>query len=244
MKKENPLTLIDNKTTDITAKELQQIQVYKDGGLPGLMTISDIGMTKALDLYMSGKTYHEIAKTIGIKKEIILYLAQKFNWYLTKMEQFEILDANMKERILHAKLVNQDFVLQIQQFYQAKIGRKMTRFLATGDDRIAGEIDGRDIDRYQKAVELLDKLTTEKMPNGKSPAVGLNLGESGVDITRISDSEISITPRNRTAGEMLSELANMKRKVEKEDSNSKEDTYDILLKEAKNSEEEKDENNE
>ena len=85
---------------------------------------------------MDGKTYHEIATIVGIKKDVVLYVAHKYDWFGTKMEHLAILDANIKDRILQAKLVDQDFVLQIQQFFLKKIGRKMTRFMASGDDEI------------------------------------------------------------------------------------------------------------
>ena len=50
---------------------------------------NEVALTKALELYMNGKTYTEIFKIVGIKKDIILYLAQKFDWYDTKIEQLQ-----------------------------------------------------------------------------------------------------------------------------------------------------------
>lgn len=212
---DNSLTVLENgKETDITPNELKAVDKFKEDGMPGLAALSETTMTKALDLYLSGKTYHEISKVVRTKKEIILYLGQKFNWYGTKMEHLQILDATIKERILHANLVNKDFVLQIQQFFLKKIGSKITRYLATGDDEVANQIDGKDLDRYQKYVELLDKLTTEKTPGQRSPTVGLNLGDSGVTVKKVGENEVTITPRNKTNAEMLQELANMKRSEE------------------------------
>jgi hypothetical protein len=220
---DNTITVLDNgKETDITPKELQAIEKFKEAGMPGLTAVNDVVMTKALDLYLSNKTYHEISRTLGIKKEIILFLGQKFKWYETKMETFEIINATISERILHANLVNKDFVLQIQQFYLRKIGSKITKYLATGDEEIANQIDGKDLDRYQKYVELLDKISTEKPASLRQPAVGLNLGD-GVTVKKVGENQIEITPRNKTAGEMIAELANLKRA---EEASSKE-TYDI-----------------
>jgi len=232
--------LTDGTESDITPKELQSIEKFKEEGMPGLHAVvtNPVTITKALDLYLSGKTYHEVGQILTVKKDIVLYLAQKFDWYDTKMQHLEILDANLKERILHAKLVNQDFALQLQQFFLQKIGRKMKRFMATGDDAEAAKVNGADIDRYIKAVELLDKLTTEKNnTNGRGPAVGLNLGDGGVDIKRVNENEITITPRNKTVAQMLNELANEKRREENE---TKDPSYDI----SKNTDENKPERNE
>jgi hypothetical protein len=206
--------LLDHKKeTDLTSRELEIVQKFKDDGLPGIAAANEVVMTKALDLYLAGKTYLEICTITSSRKEVILYLAQKFNWYGTKMEFLEILNATIAERIMHAKLTNMDFVLQIQQFYKKKIGSRLTRYLASGDEEIANSINDKDIDRFAKYVDLMDKLTTEKgQMNPRGPAVGLNLGD-GVTITKVGD-EVTITPRNRTAGEMLSELANFKRAEE------------------------------
>jgi hypothetical protein len=220
------------KITDITTRELQLVEKYKEDGLPGVTTINDIGIVKALDMYLlDGKTYHEIAKILGTKKEIILYFAQKHNWYQTKMDHIEILDANMKERILQANLLNQDFLLQIQSFFKKKIGHKINRFFATGDDEVANSVDRKDIEMLFKAIDLTDKLTSERpAPGARGPTVGLNLGD-GVSVQRVGENEVVITPRNKTTGEMLNELANLKRK--EEESGSKKDTYDIIVEESK-----------
>ena len=119
-------SLNNSKETDITPKELQKVAEFKEAGMPGLATVAqnEVTLTKVLDLYLNGKTYSEISKIVGIKKDIVLYLAHKFNWYETKMNQLAILDANIKDRILQANLVNKDFVLQIQQFFLKKIGSR------------------------------------------------------------------------------------------------------------------------
>jgi hypothetical protein len=223
---DNSLTVLNNgKETDITPKELQAIEKFKEEGMPGLGALNETVMTKALDLFLFGKTYHEISTTLRIKKEIILFLGQKFNWYGTKIEQLAILDASLKERIFHASLVNQDFLLQIQQFFHKKIGRKMTRFIATNDDEAANSVDKKDIEMYFKAVDLLDKISSEKVPvNHSRPTVGLNLGDMGVTIKKIGENEVSVTPRNKTVGEMLADLANLKRA---EESEVKNESYDI-----------------
>jgi antitoxin component of MazEF toxin-antitoxin module len=227
----NIITILNNgKETDITPQEIEIVNKFKDEGLPGIAQVTTIQITKALDLYLSGKTYFEISKTLNIKKESILYLASKFDWYSTKIEQLKIIDANMKERILHAKLINSDFLLQMQQFFQTKIGRKMTRYMATGDEDIADELKTKDIEYYFRAVDLLDKLTEPKN-NNKKAAIGFNLGDQEVSVRKVGENEVVISPKQKTTGEMLAEIANMKRQEEK--------TYDINKKESEKKEENK-----
>ena len=78
----------------------------------------------------------------------------------------------------------------------------------------------------------MDKLTTERAPLGRNPAVGLNLGD-GVTITKNGDNEVTITPKNKTVGEMLNELANLKRA---EEDRAKNMTYDIKQEDDDNKE--------
>jgi hypothetical protein len=212
----NTITVLNNgKETDITPKELEAVAKFKEDGMPGLFTVAqnEVTYVKALDLYMSGKTYHEISKIVNVKKDIILFLGHKYEWYNTKMEHLSILDANIKERIIQADLMNQDFVLQIQQFFLKKIGRKMTRFMASGDDEAASAVDKKDLEMYMKSVALLREITTEKIPTGSRPTVGLNLGD-GVTVRKVGENEVQITPRNKTVGEMLRDLADIKRTEE------------------------------
>ena len=209
--------LSSGKETDITPNELIKIAEFKEAGTPGLASVAlnEVTLTKALDLYMAGKTYHQISKITATNKDIILYLAHRHDWYGTKMEHLAILDANIKDRILQAKLVDQDFVLQIKEFFIKKIGRKMTRFMASGDEEAANAVNKSDVELYMKAVDLLEKISTEKTPSNSRPLMGVNMGDVGVNIRKVGENEIQITPRNRTAGEMLQELANIKRAEEK-----------------------------
>lgn len=225
--------LNSGKETDITPKELQKVAEFKEAGMPGLASVAqnEVALTKALELYMGGKTYSEISKIVGIKKDIVLYLAHKFDWYNTKIEQLQILDANIKDRILQAKLVNQDFVLQIQQFFLKKIGSKMTRFMATGDDEIANSVDRKDLEFYMKSVDLLDRISTEKIPTNHRPTVGLNLGD-GVTVRKVGENEVQITPKQKTHADMLKEFADMKRAEETNDI-TKEDPQTNTEKEEK-----------
>ena len=233
--------LKDGTETDIMPQELKIIEQYKELGLPGIASLSDQKLAKCLDLYLSGKTYLEISRTLNVKKEIVLYLAQKFDWYGTKMEHMQILDFTMKERILQAKLVNQDFLLQIQHFFKQKIGNKMTKFMATDDDETASKVDKKDIEMYFKSVDLLDKISTDRekiAASSRGPSVGLNLGD-GVSVKKIGEDEVLITPRNKTVAEMLKEMADMKRKEEVVNK-----ANDISNKTSNKKQEEEDEENE
>ena len=111
------------------------------------------------------------------------------------------------------------------------MAQEITRYLATSDEEIANSIDGKDLDRYQKYVELLDKLTTEKPSTLRQPTVGLNLGD-GVTVRKVGENEVTITPKQKTHADMLKEFADMKRAEETNDI-TKEDPQTNTEKEEK-----------
>ena len=89
----------------------------------------------------------------------------------------------------------------------------MTRFMATGDDEIANSVDRKDLEFYMKSVDLLDRISTEKIPTNHRPTVGLNLGD-GVTVRKVGENEVQITPKQKTHADMLKEFADMKRTEE------------------------------
>lgn len=200
--------------SDMTNYDVMKLNAYMDAGLPGVSSIDDLKLSRIMELYLAGKTYRQVSKITGIKKDIILYLSHKFNWYVVKREYFNELETHLKDRIIDAKLVSQDFLLQLMEFWQVRIGKNMDRYMSTGNDEHANEINPKDIDKYLKTVELLYKLNSEsKIGNEKAPAVGLNLGD-GVTIERDGNNKVTITPKERTIGDMLKKFADFRREEE------------------------------
>lgn len=212
--KPNQLQTIEEPKTDLTSKDLEVVNEYMMAGMPGLMTIDDVKLARIMDMYLSGKTYRQIAMTMSVQKQVILYLSHKFNWFQLRQDYLEDLEANIRSRVLAAKIVNQDFLLQLQQMWQKKIGSKIDKYLATGNEDFANEIDLKEVDKYMKSIETMQKLNSEKIPGQQAPAVGLNLGD-GVTITKTGDNAVEITPKSKAIGDMLSQYANLRREEEK-----------------------------
>ena len=109
----------------------------------------------------------------------------------------------------------------------------MTRFMATGDDEIANSVDRKDLEFYMKSVDLLDRISTEKIPANHRPTVGLNLGD-GVTVRKVGENEVTITPKQKTHADMLKEFADLKRNEEKSTNDiTKEDPQTNTEKEEK-----------
>lgn len=217
MSEDNKPVIPEQPKNDFTQKDLEVIKAYEEGGLQGVGIVDEKAMANMLDLYLSGKTYRQISTIMEIKKEIVLYMSYKFNWFDLRQDYLTDLESSMRGRVIEAKLVSQDFILQLQTMWHKKIGSKVTKYLATGNEEFIKELDLKEIDKYLKTAELLQKLAGE----GKSlttdntrPMVGLNAGD-GVTIIKKGENEIEITPKSKAIGDALKMFADARREEEK-----------------------------
>ena len=216
MSDENKPAVIETTQGDLTSKDLEVIQAYQDAGLQGVGVVDDKKMGSMIDMYLSGRTYRQIATTMSIKKEIVLYMSYKFNWFDLRQDYLKDMETSMRGRVLEAKIMDQDFLLELQTMWRKKIGAKARKYLATDNEEFANEIDLKEVDKYLKTVEILQKLSSEgKIPTGDNtrPMVGVNAGD-GVTITRKGDNEIEITPKSKAIGDALKMFADSRREEE------------------------------
>lgn len=199
---------------DISDEGMKKVQAFVEAGLPGIARVDEIKMTKMTELYLSGKTYDQISNIMRIDKTTIMYLSQKLGWCEVRQTYLLELEENMKRRVVEAKLMSQDFMLQLVQAWQKKISKKVTKYLATDDEKHINEVDLKEIDRYVKIMESLKESIQAPKSDSKGPAVGLNLGD-GVTVTRKGDNEIEITPKQNAVSDILQKYADMRRDEEK-----------------------------
>jgi hypothetical protein len=200
--------------TDLTAHQLERVEKYKEAGLPGINSVSEHQTYKMFDMYLSGKTYTQISRITGVNKDIVLYLSHKMDWAILKNEYLMDMQRDLDKRLNETKIVSQAMLADMIHFYKAKIGKKIDRFLSTGDESAADSINPKDIDKYLKTVEMLHKFTEERgSKGGKSPAVGLNVGD-GVTIKKVGENEVEITPKQKVVSDMLKQFANLRRDEE------------------------------
>lgn len=211
-----PPVIAEQPANDFSQKDLEVIKAYEEAGLPAVATVDEKKMASMLEMYLSGKTYRQIATTMQMKKEIVLYMSYKFNWFELRTDYLVDLESSMRGRVLEAKIVNQDFLLQLQAMWQKKIGSKISKYLATDNEEFANSIDLKEVDKYLKTVELLQKLASEgkPIPADTRPMVGLNAGD-GVTIVKKGENEIEITPKSKAIGDALKMFADSRRAEDK-----------------------------
>lgn len=205
------------QVTDISPEDQEKLNKFVERGSPGADFSDEAKITTMLDLYLGGKTYSQIARITRSSKESIMLYSQKLNWYPLKVEYLQELEMHLKGRLISSKIANTDFLLQLSQMYQKKIGAKMDLYLKTNDETAADKINLKEIDKYIKIVETLHKIseTPPKEGSSKPPAVGINVGD-GVTLTKGVDGSVEITPKQKTIGSMLEYLANQRRAAEAE----------------------------
>lgn len=197
---------------DFSDRDLVKINQYLEEGLPGITKMDDEKIYRMMDLYLGGKTYHQISSIMRLDRRVILYLSQKFNWFSHRAEFLYEIEHNQRKRIMETKIASKDFLMQLTHMWEKKIGNKISQFLSTGNEEKANEIDLKEIDRYMKAIDLLHKFSDESSGSGKGPAVGLNLGD-GVTVKKVGNS-IEITPKQKAIGDVLKQYADFKREEE------------------------------
>lgn len=220
------LTIVKN--TDIIESEITKMNKFIEDGLPGLAALNDTQLHRMFELYLGGSSYSQISTILGIKKVIILYLSHTSNWYDTKIEYLNEIQENMKNKVIESKIKNQEFLLLVTQAYRKKIGHKLTEFLKTNDDVHMDDIDLKELGQVMKTIEMINDMDNSgKNPKGKTPAIGLNIGE-GVTIEKSGDNKVSITPKESSVGDILKQYADEQRKLERKKLLSIEDKSDIV----------------
>lgn len=219
-------TLVIEPTSDFTTADLKAIEKFKDDGLPSVATLTDSTMVQALEMYLSGKSYREISQLVSKPKAMVLYLSEKYDWYGKRQEYLREIHDNMLQRTIEAKLVGQDFLIQLKQFFEKKIGRNINNYMRTDNEAFAALVDMKEIDKYIKTFETLDKLTTVKQPKSdkpSAPTIGINAGSSGVTITKTGENTVEVTPTEKPKSALEKFAEERRREAEKTLSDIKKD---------------------
>lgn len=217
------LPAVDLRTTDLSDTEIVNVTKFVEDGLPGIATLGEDKFVKMTELYLSGSTYRQISMILSVPKVMVHYISHHYGWFAAKREYLTELQERMKYRVMDSKLASQDFMLLLVQAYQKKIGHSIKQYLETDDASHTNAINVKEVAQLLKTIEMVQSLNNEgKDSKGKTPAVGLNLGD-GVTIERSGDNKVTITPKERVVGDMLKKFAD-KRRAEQ---NKPDETSDI-----------------
>lgn len=200
---------------DMTTSEINKVQKFIENGLPGIADITNGDLTRMLSLYLEGSSFSQISRILHTKTIFVLYFAYTANWAELRQEYMNELQEGLKSRIIHSKLKNQEFMLLLSQTYQHKIKTQLLKFLATENIADLDEVSAKEVLMTMRIIEVINSLDNEgRDKNGKTPAIGLNMGANGVLVEKIGENQLSITPKDGDSlGNELSRLADNKRRM-------------------------------
>lgn len=202
----------ERPTTDIVGKDQDDLAKYMEEGMPGLGNLEDGDVKKMFELYLAGKTYRQISGIMRSPKPLVLYLSHKLKWFDNRQEYLMELENTNLPRIIEAKLMSQEFLLNMVQMWHKKIGARMSRYMTTDDEKHSNSINLKEIELYLKTLDRLQKSI--EMPKAQGPLVGINMPD-GATMTRTGDNTIEITPKEKASSGMLKKFADMRRADEK-----------------------------
>lgn len=158
---ENLNTLPD----DMTQEEKNSLQDYINNGCPGFLKVQESDIFKWFGLYMSGKTYDEIAKITKSKRDLVLYLSYKSKWNEKRLKHYEDLTQSLTQKVEQGKLDSANTIVSMISALNRYYGDKFNQFLALNDKSIIENIDPRMLAQYYKSMDTLKKLLEDNVPS-------------------------------------------------------------------------------
>jgi hypothetical protein len=173
-----------------------------------------------MELYLNGASYQEISSRVGIKKVIVLYFSNRFNWYDLKMQMLEsiLLTLSEKTEIAHTRSIDllTDLMASLEFYYRETINN----YRKSKDRRIIESADMENLKLYMKCMEQIQKyrVPASLSEDKNKPLIGLSLPNGGT-FKKIDDNTIEVSNNNSQAMEaqlskVLSTLAELRRERE------------------------------
>lgn len=196
---------------DLNEEEKKSLLNYIENGCPGLTKLEDAQVFKWFELYMSGKTYSEIAQITRSKKDLVMYVSYRSKWLEKRTEYFTSITQNMTNKITNIRTESINTVATIVSSLNKYFGKKFDEYLITNDEAIIENIDGKILEKYYKSLEILEKVVnpTSKDSNRSPSPVNINIS-SGASLQQSSDSSLEISIDDEPS-EILKKMAQQKK---------------------------------
>jgi hypothetical protein len=189
----------EKKPSDLLPEEKSLLETFKNEGLLEINKISEADIFSWFNLYLSGRSYKEIAEITKANYNHVLYMADRHSWFDRKMGHFNNISKRLTLKIEQVKLESQDFILDLIMAMHKKYGQNVVDYLKTNDDDHLKKIDYKGLDKYFKSIEALAKISVKPLPpysddiNNSNPSVHIHLGDS--EVTRKDSNTVEIKSR-------------------------------------------------
>ncbi|HLD91648.1 MAG TPA: hypothetical protein VI911_11675 [Patescibacteria group bacterium] len=201
---------------DMTQDEKDAIVEYRQNGCPGLVKIDSEKVTQWFELYVSGKTYAEIAEISHFNKNIILYVAHRGKWNDKKMSKINDIASSLWNKTCNSKIEGANTVATFMSAMNRYYINKLNKYLATNDDAIIENLDTNLLGKYHKTIEMLEKLIASgnpasiPLPPNESPSVNININGPTEIVDGSNSIDINQLDKKPSSGEILKALLALK----------------------------------
>lgn len=201
---------------DFAEEENKNLQEYIKSGCPGLAKIDEVKTFEWFNLYMSGKNYGEISKLCNVKKDLVLYIANKLKWHEKRMEYYGDLSSSLVSKTQAIKIESASTIAAMISAMNIYFGDKFVNYLKTRDSSHIEGVDSKMLAQYYKSLEILEKLmgTTPANPNAGAGQVHVHTSGSA-KIEQGADGSVVVT--DNSAKDILSALSKYKKQISEED---------------------------
>jgi hypothetical protein len=198
---------VQKYSDDFSQEEKEALQDYIKNGCPSLVTVTESKVFEWFELYMSGKSYSEIANITSSKRDLILYISYKSKWHESRSSYIASLSANLASKITQTKLESLNTVQTIVSALGKSIEGKMNTYLKTKDEGLMAQVSKDDLRNYFKGLEVFEKLVSEPKEGG-GKGVTINIGTDST-ITQKDENVVEVS--TASSAEKLRKLAEEKR---------------------------------
>lgn len=205
---------------DFTPEERESLENYKKNGCPGLLKTNESDAFQWFSLYMSGKTYKEIAKISNAKRDLILYFSEKGTWHEKRMDHYSSMSDAVLHKAMASKLEALDTMSTMVSALNKYYGGKFNNFLKNNDNSIIDNMDTKMLSQYHKVMESIDKILSPKNSEeeGGVPKINIYAGKKTV-IESNKDGSIDVSEEDELQDEdvanALKNLAKLSRSRKK-----------------------------
>jgi len=206
----------DEVLTDMSESEKESLAKFKTRGHPGIHKINDAVVYKMFNLYLAGRTYSEISQVTKEKKDLVLYLSSRFDWFKIKMEYLLSLNNNLVAKVSKTRLESINFLTNLMTLNHKYYSKQIDKYLMSGDDKVFESLNLKPLEKYMKAIDVLEKL----MPTGKNdrdpgekPFAEIHLS-GNAEISSNGPGQLKVIQEDPEK-QLVSALANFKREMEK-----------------------------
>lgn len=208
---------------DMTQKEKEELKRFQDDGLPGIaQALTKERVETAISMYLSGSSYTEISQVLSIKRSMVLYMAHLHNFYDMKLDFYQNLVSQIKDKTEIASIRGLDFLTDLMGSIEDYYRDILKKYKISKDKRIMDSADFENVKLYMKCLEYVKDFNK---PPGDKDKKGSQLGlqvPQGATLRKIDDNTLEVTTSQTSQvvenklGEVLEHLAKLRELREKQ----------------------------